>query len=290
MIPELFTEIVTPCFRRRRRNIRLHFFPRRIARVVRKPIRVRCRSVPHGDSVRRPSHILVVDDDREICELVGRVVEREGYRVSRAADGTGMRRAIEKGSIDLIVLDVMLPGKDGLMLCRELRAEHIATPIIMLTAKGDDIDRILGLEMGADDYLPKPFNSRELLARIKAVLRRTPEAAEKPLKTEGRIIRFAGWKLDSGKRELLSSDNVVVTLSTGEFELLLAFVQHPQTVLSRDQLLDLARGRSAVLFDRSIDIQVSRLRRKLGDNPRDPRIIKTVWGGGYLFTPDVTRE
>ena len=238
----------------------------------------------------RPAHILVVDDDREICDLVGRVVEREGYRVSRAADGTGMRRVIQKDAIDLIVLDVMLPGKDGLALCRELRAEQISTPIIMLTARGDEIDRILGLEMGADDYLPKPFNSRELLARIKAVLRRAPERAGKQPSSAARIFRFAGWMLDTGKRELLSSESVIVTLSTGEFELLTAFLQHPQTVLSRDQLLDLARGRTAILFDRSIDIQVSRLRRKLGDNPRDPRIIKTVWGGGYLFTPDVTRE
>lgn len=239
--------------------------------------------------MKRPAHILIVEDDPEICELVGRIVEGEGHRVSRASDGAGMRRVLEKGSIDLIVLDIMLPGKDGLTLCRELRAQQIATPIIMLTAKGDDIDRILGLEMGADDYLPKPFNSRELLARIKAVLRRTP-LAERQTKETARIIRFAGWQLDVGKRELLSAEDVVVTLSTGEFELLLAFVRHPQTVLSRDQLLDLARGRSAVLFDRSIDIQVSRLRRKLGDNSRDPRIIKTVWGGGYLFTPDVTRE
>ena len=240
--------------------------------------------------MKRPAHILIVDDDREICELVGRVVEREGYRVSRATEATGMLRVLEKGAIDLIVLDVMLPGKDGLTLCRELRAEQVSTPIIMLTAKGDEIDRILGLEMGADDYLPKPFNSRELLARIKAVLRRTPGYAERQSRAAPRIIGFGEWRLDTRKRELLSSEDVIVTLSTGEFELLLAFLRHPQVVLSRDQLLDVARGRSAVLFDRSIDIQVSRLRRKLGDNPRDPRIIKTVWGGGYLFTPDVTQE
>ena len=240
--------------------------------------------------MKRSPHILIVDDDREIGDLVGRVLEREGYRVSRAGDGAGMRWALEKGAIDLVVLDIMLPGKDGLTLCRELRAEQVETPVIMLTAKGDDIDRILGLEMGADDYLPKPFNSRELLARIKAVLRRTPGPGEQQAKGTPRFVGFAGWRLDTGKRELLSSDDVVVTLSTGEFELLMAFVRRPQTVLSRDQLLDLARGRSAVLFDRSIDIQVSRLRRKLGDNPKDPRIIKTVWGGGYLFTPDVTQE
>ena len=238
----------------------------------------------------RSPHILIVDDDREIRDLVGRVLEREGYRVSRAGDGAEMRRVLEKGAVDLIVLDIMLPGKDGLTLCREIRAERVATPVVMLTAKCDDIDRILGLEMGADDYLPKPFNSRELLARIKAVLRRTPALSDPQAKASPRFIGFAGWRLDTGKRELLSSDDVLVSLSTGEFELLMAFVRCPQTVLSRDQLLDLARGRSAVLFDRSIDIQVSRLRRKLGDNPKDPRIIKTVWGGGYLFTPDVTQE
>ncbi len=241
--------------------------------------------------MRRSRHILIVDDDREIRDLVGRVVEGDGYPVSRACDGAQMQRILEAGAIDLIVLDLMLPGKDGLTLCRELRAQGVTTPIIMLTAKGDDIDRIIGLEMGADDYLAKPFNSRELLARIRAVLRRAPEGsgvADDP-EPAPRNYRFAGWRLDHGTRELISAENVVVSLSNGEFELLLAFLKRPQTVLSRDQLLDLARGRSAVLFDRSIDIQVSRLRRKLGDSARDPRIIKTVWGGGYIFTPDVSR-
>lgn len=243
-----------------------------------------------SNAVKRSQHILIVDDDREICDLVGRVVESENYRVSRAADGAQMRRILETSAIDLIVLDIMMPGKDGLSLCRELRAADITTPIIMLTAKGDDIDRILGLEMGADDYLAKPFNSRELLARIKAVLRRTPASKSQLSQQTSRFICFEGWRLDTGKRELLSSDNVVVSLSTGEFELLFAFLKCPQTVLSRDQLLDLSRGRSAILFDRSIDIQVSRLRKKIGDNAKEPRIIKTVWGGGYLFTPDVVFE
>ena len=244
----------------------------------------------HGGVVKRSPHILIVDDDREIGELIGRVLKREGYRVSRAADGAGMRSVLQTSSIDLIVLDIMLPGKDGLTLCRELSAERAGPPIIMVTAKGDDIDRILGLEMGADDYLAKPFNSRELVARIRAVLRRAPATAEQQAKAKSRFIAFSDWRLDTGKRELLSSDDVVVTLSAGEFELLMAFLKCPQIVLSRDQLLDLARGRSAVIFDRSIDIQVSRLRRKLDDNPKDPRIIKTIRGGGYLFTPDVTYE
>jgi two-component system OmpR family response regulator len=201
-----------------------------------------------------------------------------------------MRRALADGAIDLIVLDVMLPGKDGLALCRELRGANDTTPIIMLTAKGDDIDRILGLEMGADDYLPKPFNSRELTARVKAVLRRGGAESESNQTDQVRFYCFDGWRLDVGRRELLSPDSVVLSLSSGEFDLLLALVQRPQRTLTRDQLLDLTRGRAAAVFDRSIDIQISRLRKKLGDDPKDPRTIKTVWGGGYLFAPDVSTE
>lgn len=201
-----------------------------------------------------------------------------------------MRRALTQGAIDLIVLDLMLPGKDGLTLCRELRGTHDTTPIIMLTAKGDDIDRILGLEMGADDYLPKPFNGRELIARIKAVLRRGGAASPSIASEQVRFYCFEGWRLDVGKRELLRPDAVVVSLSTGEFDLLSALVQRPHLVLTRDQLLDLTRGRAAVVFDRSIDIQISRLRKKLQDDPKDPRKIKTVWGGGYLFAADVLTE
>lgn len=233
-------------------------------------------------------HILVVDDDQEICDLVGQIVLNEGYRVSQAPDARQARRILDTSAIDLVVLDLMLPGKDGLTLCRELRAADIATPIIMLTAKGDEFDRVLGLEMGADDYLAKPFHGRELLARIKAVLRRSETVRDRQADAAARFISFEGWRLDTGKRELLSSDGVVVPLSSAEFELLLAFVSWPQMILSRDRLLDITRGRSAVISDRSIDIQVSRLRRKLGDNPRSPVMIKTVWGDGYLFTPDVT--
>ncbi|NSY41406.1 response regulator [Leisingera sp. ANG59] len=238
----------------------------------------------------RTPHILIVDDDREIRDLVGKVLERDGFRISRAENEAAMRRVLADGAIDLIVLDIMLPGKDGLALCRELRGSHDPTPIIMLTAKGDDIDRILGLEMGADDYLPKPFNSRELVARIKAVLRRGGSGPKSEPTCQERFYCFEGWRLDIGKRELLSPECVIVSLSSSEYGLLLELVQRPQRTLTRDQLIDLTRGRAAAVFDRSIDIQISRLRKKLGDDPKDPRMIKTVWGGGYLFAPDVTTE
>lgn len=232
-------------------------------------------------------HILVVDDHREIRELVARALTREGFRVSGAGDGREMRRVLADARIDLILLDLMLPGEDGLSLCRALRAES-AVPVIMLTAKGEEVDRVIGLEMGADDYLPKPFGSRELVARIRAVLRRAPrEAAPEPAPAR---FRFDRWALDTAARELLREDGVAVPLSTGEYDLLLALLERPQRVLSREQLLDLARGRAAVAFDRSIDTQVSRLRRKLEQTPGEPRIIKTVWGGGYMLAVPVTRE
>jgi two-component system, OmpR family, response regulator len=234
----------------------------------------------------RSPHILVVDDNREIRDLLSRLLGKEGLRVSTAGDGKAMRRVLTESRIDLIVLDLMLPGEDGLALCRRLRADS-QIPVIMLTAKGDEIDRVVGLEMGADDYLAKPFSTRELIARIRAVLRRaaTPGSQESGPLT-GRFT-FDSWTLDAARRELISGDGVVVPLSTGEFDLLSVFVQHPQTVLNRDQLLDLARGRAATAFDRSIDTQVSRLRRKIEIDAKDPRIIKTVWGGGYVFTSDV---
>jgi two-component system OmpR family response regulator len=234
-------------------------------------------------------HILVVDDNREIRDLLSRFLVKDGFRVSLAADGLAMRKVLDESTIDLIVLDLMLPGDDGLTLCRRLRAES-DIPVIMLTAKGEEIDRVLGLEMGADDYLAKPFSTRELLARIKAVLRRVQSLPAARGSAGVDVFRFAGWKLDTAKWELESADGVIVPLSTGEFDLLLALIHHPQRVLSRDQLLDLARGRAATVFDRSIDTQVSRLRRKIEENPRDPKIIKTIWGGGYVFTPQVSRE
>jgi two-component system OmpR family response regulator len=234
-------------------------------------------------------HILIVDDHREIRDLVSRALAKEGFRVSAAADGRAMRKVLADSRIDLILLDLMLPGEDGLSLCRELRAKS-NIPIVMLTAKGDEVDRVIGLEMGADDYLPKPFGSRELVARIKAVLRRSREAMPADSGVRPKRFGFDRWELDTGSRELLRNDGVVVPLSTGEYDLLLAFVERPQRVLSRDQLLDLARGRVANALDRSIDTQVSRLRKKLERDPSDPKIIKTVWGGGYVFTPAVTRR
>jgi len=231
-------------------------------------------------------HILVVDDDLEIRNLLGKFLDQHGHRVTTAADGVEMRRALEDWSIDLIVLDLMLPGEDGLSLCRRLRSES-DIPVIMLTAMGEDIDRIVGLEMGADDYIAKPFNPRELLARIKSVLRRARAMPDAPAPEDGDITHFAGWRLDRDKRELQSADGVMVPLSGGEYDLLAVFVTHPGRVLSRDQLLDMARGREAQPFDRSIDVQVSRLRRKIEDDPKEPVLIKTVRSGGYLFTPGV---
>jgi two-component system OmpR family response regulator len=237
-----------------------------------------------------PPHILVVDDHREIRELVSRALAKEGFRVSVAADGRAMRQALTDSRINLILLDLMLPGEDGLSLCRSLRMQS-SIPIIMLTAKGDEVDRVIGLEMGADDYLPKPFGSRELVARIRAVLRRSRETGASPGPIERpKHYRFGRWRLDTERRELIGDDAAVVPLSTGEYDLLIVLVERPQRVLSRDQLLDLARGRTVTMLDRSIDTQVSRLRRKLEEDPANPSLIKTVWGGGYIFTPAVSQE
>jgi two-component system, OmpR family, response regulator len=238
-----------------------------------------------------PPHILVVDDDREIRDLLAQYLSTHGLRVRVAADGREMRRTLDDWSIDLIVLDLMLPGEDGLSLCRRLRVDS-RVPIIMLTAMGEETDRIVGLEMGADDYLAKPFSPRELLARIKAVLRRVEGELTGHAKTgdqPGKLI-FAGWHLDLNRRELTSPQDVLVRLSAGEYDLLVAFASRPQRVLSRDQLLDLVRGREAQPFDRSIDVQVSRLRRKIEAEPGDPALIKTVRNGGYLFAPAVVKE
>ncbi len=237
-------------------------------------------------------HILVVDDDRDIRELVARYLSEHGLRVQVAADGREMHQMLADWSIDLIVLDLMLPGEDGLSLCLRLRATS-NIPIIMLTAMGEETDRIVGLEMGADDYLAKPFNPRELLARIKAVLRRAEDRrGGGPADSGGPpgTLVFAGWRLDLGRRELTSQEDVLVPLSSGEYALLLAFATRPQRVLSRDQLLDLVRGREAQPFDRSIDVQVSRLRRKIEADPAQPALIKTVRNGGYLFTATVVAE
>jgi two-component system OmpR family response regulator len=237
----------------------------------------------------RAAHVLIVDDHREIRELVSRILAKEGFRVSAAADGRAMHKLLANSRIDLILLDLMLPGEDGLALCRALRADS-NIPIIMLTAKGEEVDRVIGLEVGADDYLPKPFGSRELIARIRSVLRRSDTRDGPGARPRPKRYRFDRWALDTGARELSRDDGVAIPLSTGEYDLLIVLVERPQRVLSRDQLLDLARGRAASAFDRSIDTQVSRLRKKLELDAGDPKIIKTVWGGGYMFTPAVRPE
>lgn len=236
----------------------------------------------------KQSHVLVVDDHAEIRSLLRRYLGDHGYRVSTAAKGTEMRRVLAAATIDLVVLDLMMPGEDGLTLCRNLRAgPHAALPVIMLTAMGEETDRIIGLEMGADDYLAKPFNPRELLARIKAVLRRSAESTAARAQQGPERLCFLGWTLVPQSRELVDPEETLVPLSGAEFALLMALASRPGRVLSRDQLLDLARGRDARAFDRSIDTLVSRLRRKLGDDSREPQIIKTVRGDGYLFAPKV---
>ncbi|CAI8863039.1 Transcriptional regulatory protein GltR [Pseudomonas serbica] len=232
------------------------------------------------------NHILIVDDDREIRELVGNYLKKNGLRSTVVPDGRHMRSFLESNQVDLIVLDIMLPGDDGLVLCRELRAgKHKATPILMLTARNDETDRILGLEMGADDYLTKPFAARELLARINAVLRRTRMLPPNLLISEsGRMLGFGRWRLDTTARHLLDEDDTLVALSGAEYRLLRVFLDHPQRVLSRDQLLNLTQGRDADLFDRSIDLLVSRLRQRLKDDSREPTYIKTVRSEGYVFS------
>lgn len=236
-------------------------------------------------------HILIVDDDREIRELVGNYLKKNGMRTTVVADGRQMRSFLETTPVDLIVLDIMMPGDDGLQLCRELRVgKHKATPVLMLTARNDETDRIIGLEMGADDYLSKPFDARELLARVRAVLRRAGESRAPVGEVARPLIRFAGWQLDLTRRELRSPDQVMIPLSSGEFDLLLVFAEHPQRVLTREQLLNLSRGHSHDAFDRSIDVQVSRLRRKLEFDTKRPAMIRTVRNGGYQFTANVTRS
>ena len=231
-------------------------------------------------------HILVVDDQQEICDVVDEYLTGEGYRVSTASDGAGMRRVLTQSPVDLVILDLVLPGEDGLTLARSLRSES-AIGIVILTGRGETVDRIIGLEMGADDYLPKPFHLRELLARVKSVLRRVQSRTGDNSHSIRQHARFAGWSLDLSSRELWSPIGEEVRLTTGEFDLLAAFVNNANQVLSRDRLLDLARNREAGPFDRTIDVQVGRLRRKLADDPNNPSLIKTVRGSGYIFTPSV---
>jgi two-component system OmpR family response regulator len=232
------------------------------------------------------THILFVEDDADIRTMVADLLRQNGFRASVAREGREMDRILDVSRIDLIILDIMLPREDGLSLCRRVRAAS-NVPIIMLTARGSEVERVVGLEMGADDYLTKPFSTHELLARIRAVLRRAQAVSRTPRDERRSALSFAGWRLDLGTRRLQSADGTRVPLTGGEFELLVAFCEHPNRVLTRDQLLDLTRGRAPALFDRSVDIQVSRLRRKIEPDPKDPVIIQTVRAGGYLFTPEV---
>jgi two-component system OmpR family response regulator len=236
----------------------------------------------------RTPHILVVDDDPKIRNGLTGYLKEHGLRVTAAADGKAMMRQLESGAHDVVLLDVMLPGEDGLSLLRRLRRDH-AVPVLMLTAMAGEADRVVGLESGADDYICKPFSLREVLARVRVVLRRREQAAARPDLLTARF-NFAGWSFDTGARVLRAPDGSQVELTTGEFELLQAFVEHPHRVLNRDQLLDLARGRSSVAVDRSIDVLVMRLRRKIEVDPQAPVLIKTVRNGGYVFTAEVSLQ
>jgi two-component system OmpR family response regulator len=235
------------------------------------------------------SHILVVDDDNEIRTLLAEYLDANGFHTHTATNGADMKKTLQEAQIDLIVLDLTLPGEDGLTLCRNLRAQS-DIPVIMLTARGEPVDRILGLEMGADDYLAKPFEPRELFARIRSVLRRTQALPPNMGAPDARALQFSGWTLDTVARHLVSKDNVIVALSGAEFRLLKVFMDHPNRVLNRDQLLTLTQGRESDPFDRSIDLQISRLRQKMGDDARTPQIIKTIRNEGYVLAVTVTSE
>ncbi|BCL74479.1 DNA-binding response regulator [Jeongeupia sp. HS-3] len=231
--------------------------------------------------------LLVVDDDADLRTLLSGYLGDQGFHVTEAGDGVAMAAALANHSFDMVILDLMLPGDDGLTLCRNLRAQS-SVPILMLTARGDELDRIIGLEMGADDYLPKPFNPRELLARIKSILRRANERGGE--EKAARELVFAGWTLDLGARHLVGGDGVVTPLSTGEFRMLSALAEHANRVLSRDQLMDVLAGRESGPFDRTIDVMISRLRRRLGDDAREPALIKTVRSEGYVLATTVERR
>ncbi|HET7671580.1 MAG TPA: two-component system response regulator OmpR [Burkholderiales bacterium] len=232
------------------------------------------------------TRILVVDDDQRLRDLLVKYLSGEGYDVKAVPDSKGMDKQLGRERYDLIVLDLMLPGEDGLAICRRLRSQQTSPAIIMLTAKGDDVDRIVGLEMGADDYLPKPFNPKELLARIKAVLRRrAPGGPPGAPEGTGELHRFGKFEFNLATRSLMK-DSKPVSLTTGEYSVLKVLVQHPRQPLSRDKLMELARGREYEVFDRSIDVQISRLRKIVEEDPAHPKHIQTVWGFGYVFVPD----
>lgn len=231
-------------------------------------------------------YALLVDDDREIRELLARYLEKFGIRCNTVADGQAMREQLAMARVDIILLDLMLPGEDGLSLLRTLRSgEDSQIPVLMLTARGEFTDRIIGLELGADDYVVKPFDTRELVARIQTIMRRSPASQRQIVNKNGDNILFHHWRLNCHLRQLYTPKNIVIPLSNAEYRLLLAFIERPGRVLSRDQLMDIARGKSAEAYDRSIDLLVSRLRQKLDDNPRQPAILKTIRGEGYMFQP-----
>jgi two-component system OmpR family response regulator len=232
------------------------------------------------------SRIAVVEDDPEISRMVTNYMTDNGFEVAAARSGKDLDRVMSGGKVDCVILDVGLPGEDGLSICRRLRGKS-NIPIIMVTGRGSDTDRIVGLELGADDYLPKPFNPRELLARVRAVMRRSA-GGEMPVAETPQVLMFEGWRLDMARRQLFAPDGSPRQLTSGEFNILAIFCQHSRKVLSRDDLLDLLHGRAAAVFDRSVDVQISRLRRKIEVNMKDPALIKTVRYGGYFFTPLVT--
>lgn len=234
-------------------------------------------------------HVVVVDDHNDIRDLVRQYLEQQGFKVSVAENGAALRRILDRQSVDMIVLDIMMPGEDGIALCKQIRTST-QTPVIFLTAMAEDTDRIVGLEIGADDYLVKPFNPRELLARIRAVLRRAANPSSARVSLDRRIVRIGHWRVDLGRQEISGEDGVGIPLSTAEFRLLKVFIERPGLILSREQLLDLTVGRTADIFDRSIDNQVSRLRKKIEENPKNPSIIKTHWGGGYSLCAEVASE
>jgi two-component system OmpR family response regulator len=233
-------------------------------------------------------HLLLVDDERSIREPLAQYLTKQGFRVTQVGDAEAARARLTAYAIDLVILDIMMPGEDGLSLCRHIRATS-ETPVILLTARTEETDRIVGLEMGADDYVVKPFSPRELVARIRVVLRRLAAGGTRQHAPESGSYAFAGWVLKTGERTLVDREGVAVPLSTGEYNLLLALVTRPRQVLTRDQLLDLTQGREANAFDRAIDNQVSRLRRKVEVDAKNPALIKTVWGGGYTLAAEVTR-
>ena len=233
-------------------------------------------------------HLLLVDDERSIREPLAQYLQRNGFRVTAVDSAAEARLRLSANAIDLVILDIMMPGEDGLSLCRHIR-ETSDTPVILLTAKSEETDRIVGLEMGADDYVLKPFSPRELVARIKVIFRRVATGGQRVAGADGASYAFAGWMLKSQERTLVDGEGVSLPLSTAEYNLMIAFVTRPNHVLSRDQLLDITQGREANAFDRAIDNQISRLRKKIEEDPKNPKLIKTVWGGGYTLAAEVRK-